>query len=159
MPRKSTTTAPVFNIDEYRVARHYDEREIEMAGGETLHVTLLHLTTREAKGIPSSRRSPLEDAYKACWQYVTDWDLTVMHNETGKEMALPAPGSPDAAGAVGEGNEWQLLEMLDNETGSAIVMWLTNPAGMKLATEMGKPPSSESGTTGEPSPSGTAAKT
>ncbi len=141
MPRKSTTTAPVFNIDEYRVARHYDEREIEMAGGETLHVTLLHLTTREAKGIPFTTKTKLQDAYEAAAPYITGWDLQAENLKTGASIDVPPPAE---AG-------WEVLEMLDDATGSLVVLWLKNPAAMQLNSKVGKTDSTPSERTDAPS--------
>lgn len=150
MPRKSTAKAlepAVFNLDDFRPDAYadLDEREIDMGNGKVLHVTLEHLTTRQAKRIPI--KGPIEGSYKAAARYIRSWDLTATNTQTGEATEIPAPGSPEATQWMGEGNEWELLELLDNATGSQVVMWLVNPAGMQLATEQGKSQSGRSETT------------
>ncbi len=156
MPKKSaTTTEPaVFSLDDYRpdAFDDHDVREIEMPNGQMLTVTLVHLTTRQARKIKTDNRTPLETSYKACARYVIDWNLTARNQTTGETITLPAPGSDEATTMVGEGNEWELMEMLDNTIGSQIVIWLTNPAGMQLATDMGKKRSTPSKDGDTPSP-------
>lgn len=141
-PKRKTTKAdaPVFNLDDYRPVGYEtpDEREVEMRNGVILKVTLAHLNTRQAKAIPWGTRVSLDKVYQAAWKYVLDWDLRVKHPETGQEIALPAPGADNVHDFVEEGREWELLEMLDNETGSLVMSWLLNPGGMKLLTESGK---------------------
>ena len=140
-PRRKKADAPaVFNLDDFRPVGYEtpDEREVEMRDGVILNVTLAHLTTRQVKAVPWGTRTPLEKVYRAAWKYVLDWDLRVKHPETGQEIALPAPGADNVHEFVEEGREWELLELLDNETGSLVMSWLLNPGGMKLLTEAGK---------------------
>lgn len=155
MPKKPVDTQPaVFSLDDYRpdAFDEHDVREIEMPNDQVLTVTLVHLTTRQAKRIKTDNRTPLEVSYKACARYIIDWDLTARNQTTGETITLPAPGSDEATTMVGEGNEWELLEMLDNTIGSQIVMWLTNPAGMQLVTDAGKKRSTPSKNGDTPSP-------
>lgn len=159
MPRKSTTKAlepAVFNLDDFRPDAYgdCDEREIDMGNGKTLTVTLEHLTTRQVKNIPL--KGSLEAAYKAAARYIRAWNLTATNTKTGEVAEIPAPGSPEATEWMGEGNEWELLELLDNKTGGQLLVWLVNPAAMELSTEAGKSVSSTSGTTrAKPSANGT----
>lgn len=151
MARKSKALEPaVFNIDDYRPDAYADcdVREIDMGNGKTLTVTLEHLTTRQAKRIPL--KGPIEGSYKAAARYIRDWDLTATNTRTGEATEIPAPGSPEATEWMGEGNEWELMELLDNATGSQVVLWLVNPAGMELSTERGKSRSTKSAPTDAP---------
>ena len=142
-----------------------DVREIEIRDGVTLEVTLEHLTTRQQRAIPFGTRTPHEDAYRAIWQYVLDWNVRAVDPDSGKTMPVPAPGHADAPAFVkryiGEDAEpWELLDyMLDRDTGSAVVTWLVNPGGMKLQTEMGKTRSTPSKPGDTPPDSDATAKT
>lgn len=142
-----------------------DVREIPIRDDVVLKVTLEHLTSRQARDIPFGARTPHEDAYKAVWQYVLDWDVRAVDPDTGKTIPVPAPGHPDAPAFVkeyiGEDAEpWELLDyMLDRDTGSLVVSWLVNPGGMKLSTEMGKTRSTPSKNGDTPPGESVAAKT
>jgi hypothetical protein len=127
-----------------------DVREIPIRDDIVLTVTLEHLTSKQASAIPFQMRTKHEDAYRAIWPYVLDWDVRAVDPDTGKTIPVPAPGHPDAPAFVAkyigeEAEPWELLDyMLDRDTGSLVVSWLINPGGMKLATEQGKKSSTPS---------------
>ena len=143
---KDAAAAPVIALDRFRTVGldAPDVREIEIGDGAVLTVTLAHLTTRQAKQIPFGLRTKHEEAYRAAWKYVLDWDIRAVNPDTGETIAVPAPGHPDAPAFVktyiGEDAEpWELLEyLLDNEIGSLVLTWLINPGGMRLAEASGK---------------------
>lgn len=153
-PRKSIAAKAaepaVFNLDDFRAVgiADVDEREIDMGDGKVLHLTLEHLTTRQSKRIPM--KGSLEAAYRAGAKYIKAWDLTATNMTNGEVADVPAPGSPEATEWVGEGNEWQFMELLDDAIGSQVMLWLTNPGGMQLATERGKSRSGKSESTDAP---------
>lgn len=140
MPRKSPNPdAAVFNLDDFGfAAEDTDEREIELPHGKTLHVTLARLNGRQVKKIPLGMRVKMEDMYRAAAHHVLDWDFAPVNKTTGKPQPLPAPGAPDAAEKYGEGNEWAVLELLDNESGAKLIGWLINPSGQLFQGEQGK---------------------
>lgn len=166
-PKRKTTKADapaetdqpaVFILDQFDDPNADDvvEREIPMKpgeylGGKFLRVTLTDLTARQVRSIPTS--GSLEKAYRAMWRYVRDWSVVTRDEDgnevkvapfqrknpqTGELVTLPAPGNPRATEMVGEGREWELIEMHSNEIGSQILTWLVNPGAMRLASEEGK---------------------
>jgi hypothetical protein len=156
-PKKSAEPTAPFDFTSLREAKHYIWREIERSNEKPpLRVKLLDLNIREAEAIPAGTRTPLKDSLQVVYRYVVEWDLEAENLQTGKTVAVPAPGSPEATALVGEGNEWQLLEVIDDLAASNIVMWLKNPSWMELKTKNSKASESTEGssdaesTTSEP---------
>jgi hypothetical protein len=151
MPRKSTAApkptetvtedAPVFKLASLREAKRYVWRDIDrLEGRPPLRIKVLDLNIREAETIPVGLRTPLRDALKMCAPYVVDWNLEAEDLTTGKTIPVPAPGSGQAATAItGEGNEWELLELLDDYTANRVILWLKNPAYMAVQEKNSKP--------------------
>ena len=166
-PRKPKAAEPaVFTLDDFRPIgfEEPDEREIEVRPGVVLHVTLTRLNRRQTKKIPWGTRVDIEKVYRAAWPYVLAWDLRARNPETGEAIPIPAPGEPAAVEFVkryiGEDAEpWELLEVLDNDTGMLVMTWLVNPGAMKLSTSLGKPSSTPSKIGDTPPASADTAKT
>lgn len=145
--RKPKAAAPVpFDLASLREAKHYVTRTIERLNDKPpITVKLLDLNIREAEAIPAGTRTPLKETMQAMAPFVTEWDMEAEDLRTGATVAVPAPGSPEATAAVGEGNEWQLFELLDDVAASNIAIWLKNPAWMELKEKNSKTSASTAG--------------
>lgn len=147
---------PVISL---REAKRYVWRTVDrMEDRGILKFKVLDLNVLESEEIPTGIRVPLRDAAKKIAPYIVEWDLVAEDLTTGKEVPVPVPNAsdPEATRIAGAGNEWELLFILDDYTVNRIIMWLKNPAFMKLQE---KEAEAEALKAQEASPKGTGART
>lgn len=136
-PRRKTTakTATPLTLDSLREKKRYVWRTVDrLEDRGNLRFKALDLNVRESEAIPVTVRTPLREAAQAIAPYIVEWDLEAEDQNTGKNVPVPVPNAsdPQATAIAGEGNEWELLFLLDDYTVNRIIMWLKNPAFMKL---------------------------
>lgn len=136
-PRRKTTAKAEtpLTLDSLREKKRYVWRKVDRLDDRgILRFKALDLNVRESEAIPVTTRTPLREAAQAIAPYIAEWDLVAEDQNTGEEVPVPVPNAsdPQATAIAGEGNEWELLFVLDDYTVNRLIMWFKNPAFMKL---------------------------
>lgn len=100
---------------------------IDRKDEDPLFLMLRDITPQERSRIPWGPGITMEDMYRGIAPYILDWNLRAKVVGSDTLSDIPAPGSPAATTAVGAGNEWRLLELLDNPTGSLVGVCFMRP--------------------------------